>query len=241
MKKPIIGIMMRTDISKDNRSIQYIYDTARSAIIECGGEPLLLCPPKNLDYSKTKFDEYPDFTNEEIKNINFWLDMCDGLFLPGGNKYSKYDCLVFELALKRDLPILGVCLGMQIMSNYKKEFKLEKINSSINHYDTNKKYCHQVKIKKDSLLYKIIDKEQIEVNSYHKIQAFPNNLFDIVAVAPDGVIEAIQMKEKKFVLGVQWHPEKMVEYDKDALKLMNYFINEAIIYKEDKDKKVIRV
>lgn len=241
MKKPIIGIMMRSDKLNDERSIQYIYDTARSSIIKSGGEPLLLCPPKDLDYFKTKWNDFPDFTDSDIESITYWLNMCDGLFLPGGSKYSKYDLLVFDLALKKNMPILGVCLGMQIMSNYKKDFRIEKINSNINHHELDKKYCHKVKIKKNSLLYKIVEKEEIEVNSYHKMQAFENSLFDVVAISEDKVIESLEMRDKNFVLGVQWHPEKMIDYDCYARKIMDYFINEAILYKKNNKAKLVKM
>lgn len=242
MKRPIIGIMMRSDKLDDERSIQYVYDTARSSIIKSGGEPLLLCPPKDLDYFKTKWKDYPNFTDSDIESITYWLDMCDGLFLPGGIKYSKYDLFVFDLALKKDMPILGVCLGMQIMSNYKKEFRIEKIDSNINHHDLSKKYCHKVKIEKNSLLYKIVEKEELNVNSYHKMQAFENPLFNVVARSEDDVVEALEMNGKRFVLGIQWHPEKMIDYDVEARKIMEYFIEEARIYKNVNDKaKLVKI
>lgn len=236
MKKPIIGIMMRSDELDDNRSVQYVYDGVRQAIIRSGGEPLLLCPPKDIDYFKTKWHDFSEISDSDSESINYWLNMCDALFLPGGIKYSKYDLFVLDLALKKNMPILGVCLGMQIMSNYKKDFKIEKINSNIVHCDLEKKYCHKVTIEKNSLLYKILDKTEIKVNSYHKMQAFKNPLFDVVARAEDDVIEALEMREKRFVLGVQWHPEKMIDYDESARKIMNSFIDEARIYKDNNDK-----
>lgn len=242
MKKPIIGIMVRSNKLDDDRSIIYIFDSVRSSIIKSGGEPLLLCPPEELDYFKTSWTDFPDITSSEAEGINYWLNMCDGLFLPGGIKYTKFDAYVLDLAIKKNMPILGVCLGMQLMSNYQKEFKIEEIDSDIDHSRSDLEYCHKISIKKNSLLDKIVSKEELNVNSFHRRQAFDNPLFESISYAPDGVLEAIEMKEKRFVLGVQWHPEAMIGYDQDARKIMEYFIEEAKFYKKSNDKgKIVRL
>ena len=128
---------------------------------------------------------------------------------------------------------------MQMMSCYKEDIQLEKnSDSGINHNQSRTEtYKHKVKILKNSLLYKIIGKEEIEVNSFHNYHVTENHLYNTVAYSEDGLIEAIEYPSNTFNIGVQWHPERMVDYDDSSYKLMTYFIDEAIKYCEEKVKK----
>lgn len=242
MEKPIIGIMMRCSIDSDHKPYQYIYDRVRRSIVQSGGEPLLLCPVGDVDYYPTGWKELPEFSEEEKDSIDFWLSMCDGLFLPGGLKFTKYDKYVVNLAIEKNLPILGVCLGMQILANYNRDNELSLIESTTNHLqDEEDLYCHKVKIESNSLLYRIVQKSELEVNSFHKRTITNNISFKTTAYATDDVIEAIEMPSKDFVLGVQWHPEKMLDYDQDAMKIMYSFIEASRNYKKVKQSEVIGV
>lgn len=242
MKKPIIGIMMRCSTDSNHKSNQYVYDRVRRSIVQSGGEPLLLCPVGDVDYYPTGWNEFPEFSEEEKDSIEFWLSMCDGLFLPGGSKFTKYDKYVVNLAIKKNLPILGVCLGMQILANYNRDNELSLIESTINHLqDEQELYCHKVKIEVDSLLYRIVQKSELEVNSFHKRTTTVNSSFKTTAYAADGIIEAIEMPSKDFVIGVQWHPEKMLDYDQDALNIMHSFIEASKHYKKVKESEVVEV
>ena len=92
--KPIIGILIRSGVNEKDTPLEYIFDSTRRAIIKIGGEPLLLCPPQDIDYYKTKSSEFPELTESEKESINYWLNMLDGLFIPGGDKITKYDYYV---------------------------------------------------------------------------------------------------------------------------------------------------
>ena len=96
MNKPIIGIMMRC-ASFNERNVQYVFESVRKSIIKCNGEPLLICPTKLVDYYNTKWEDFPDFSNEEVESIKYWINMCDGLFLPGGDKFTKFDLIISKL------------------------------------------------------------------------------------------------------------------------------------------------
>ena len=98
---------------------------------------------------------------------------------------------------------------------------IKKLNN-LSHY-TLDKYVHKVNIKKNSKLYEIINKQIINVNSRHKYYVTNTNL-DVVAYSDDNIIEAIEDKNKKFFIGVEWHPESMIEYDILENKLFSYFI-----------------
>ncbi len=135
------------------------------------------------------------------------LSICDGIIMPGGDSVSEFDKKVLEYVIKKDIPYLGICLGMQVMGD-----KLKYVN---NHYLKK----HIVNIKKDTLLYDIYKSNKISVNSRHH-EAVENTKYFISAVSNDNTIEAIEIKNKKFILGVQWHPE-----DLENDSLFNYYIS----------------
>ena len=79
---------------------------------------------------------------------------------------------------------------------------------------------------KNTLLSKIINQDIIDVNSQHRYHITKVNNFKVSAYSEDGLIEAIELPNKKFVMGVQWHPEKMIKYDEYANKIFEKFISE---------------
>ena len=152
--------------------------------------------------------------------------MCDGVIFPGGFKLTKYDRFALDYLNEKDIPVLGICLGMQILSSYKEDLCFTDVEKSdiIHNQETPTGVSHEVTIDKNSKLYSILKKEKIMVNSFHKKKATPNKYYKTVAYAPDDVIEAIELQDKTFSIGVQWHPELMAEYDKNNQELMKYFV-----------------
>lgn len=98
-------------------------------------------------------------------------------------------------------------------------------NTNINHHQREKKYVHNVNIINNTILSNIINKKEIEVNSKHNyhVNAKTVNL-KISAYSEDGLIEAVEYEDKDFVIGVQWHPETMLDYDTYANKIFDEFI-----------------
>ncbi len=158
---------------------------------------------------------------EEFENLKEMLDFCDGIIFPGGAEMSTLDYKLVEYLHKIDKPTLGICLGMQIMAktfNGKDRVKIE----SEKHL-SEEEYVHDIIIKKDSLLYQMIGEEKIKVNSRHRNQV-PYTELDGVAYSEDNVLEAIEDKNKRFFIGVQWHPESILE-DVYSNRFFDYFIN----------------
>ena len=228
--RPIIGIPLRSEKDERGKCIEYIFDMVRRSIIKAGGEVLAISPPQDINYFETKGSEFPELTADEKERIDFWLDLIQGLFIPGGTKFCEYDRYLLDRAIEKNIPVLGVCLGMQLMSCYQMEVKLEEndVNGKIKHeVGLEEKYAHRVKIDKNSKLYEILGKEEIMVNSFHSYHVIENPIYKSVAYSEDGLIEAIEYPSKTFNVGVQWHPEKMYDYDENAKKLIDYFIKEA--------------
>lgn len=156
--------------------------------------------------------------NIEFDKIKKIINDCHGIILSGGNEFHDNDFKLVEYLYKKDIPTLGICLGMQSMGEYfnNKEEILVK-----NHYSKDK-YVHLVRIKKDTLLYQILGKEEIWVNSRHR-SGIPYTSMMINAISQDGIIEGIEDRTKKFFLGVQWHPESL--NDNKSYRLFKYFIS----------------
>lgn len=228
MKKPIIGIPLRYNIKDDGTTFLYMNEQVRLSILKSGGEVLTLTPVQNVDYYKTSNKKFPDLTDIEKERIDSWLSMCDGFFLPGGTKFTEYDRYILDYAIRNDIPVLAVCLSMQMMSTYKNDVVIEENDLKFNHNQNEKyKYAHSVKVNNNSLLYKIIGKEEFLVNSFHKRHIKEPNLYKITAISEDGIVEGIEYPENTFNIGVQWHPEIMFEYDENANKLMKAFVEVA--------------
>lgn len=203
LSKPIIGIVTRLEnnMHKINKSLI-------DNITKCGGLCLGIINEERYSY------EFLDRDKLIIDNI---LKICDGFVIPGGSTESYLDKYIIEYATKNNIPILGICLGMQEMSSF---LDLEEVS---NHNKSNR-YVHKVNIDKNSLLYKIFKKD-IYVNSRHNYKINNLNGYKVVGSCLD-VIEAIERDDNTFNVGVQWHPE-----DIDNEELFDYFINSTIIDK----------
>ena len=152
----------------------------------------------------------------KITNVFKLIELCNGIILPGGDDIADSDLKIIEYLYQKDIPTLGICLGMQEIAVNNKGALIDLNN--LKHYNT----IHNINIKSDSLLFKIIKKNRIQVNSIHKSIVIQTDL-DISAISEDNIVEAIEDKTKKFFLGVQWHPERMEGKESDLL--FDYFIS----------------
>lgn len=224
---PIIGVPLRYEKMESGKAILYMFEFVRRAIQKMGGEVLVLTPVSDIDFIYTSGKDFPSLTSEDKIRINFWLDKCNGLFLPGGSKFTEYDRYILEYAIKNKIPVLGVCLSMQMMSCYNENVALDEIKTNIIHdQKDNDEYRHKIIIDKDSKLYSILGKTELMVNSYHKYCVTENHIYKTVALSEDGIIEAIEYPGETFNIGLQWHPERTIE-DDDSKKIMRSFIEAA--------------
>lgn len=231
--KPIIGILARSQKDNEDCSIFYANNFVVKSIVKCGGIPLLILPNQGINYEDNKPSETIKLTTKNKEDLNDILNRCDGILIPGGYKWYEYDEYICKHAVDNNIPLLGICAGMQILAKVLNNDKINGLDNTIinetyiNHHQTNIKYAHKVRIIKDSLLYRILKKDEIKVNSRHNYHISNELSFLASAYAEDDVIEAVEYKENKFTLGVQWHPESMIEYDEDSKKIIYMFIESA--------------
>lgn len=204
----------------------------RYAVTKMGGIPILILPVDKTKITDEKNDVSYFYNNQEIEDLEKILKLCDGFILPGGDTWYQLDEIVIEYAIKHDKPLLAICLGMQALSkvlNSEKNVAYDntiKNNTSINHYLPDEDYAHEVIIDKNSKLFSIIEEEKIKVNSRHNYHIPPFlNANYISARSKDGLIEAVEIKNKKFIIGVQWHPETIFDKDMNARKIFEAFFN----------------
>ena len=229
--KPIIGVVSRSS-KNDERSVFYVYGSVIRSIVECGGIPILIVPPHNVDYEEKEPKNIERLTEENKQDIEEQIKLCNGILMPGGNKWYEFDEYICKYAIDNNIPLLGICMGMQLLAK-KLNNSIEGLdntilnNTNINHSIKDLDYVHSVKILKDTVLYNIIGKEEINVNSRHNYHVPDELKFLQSAYSKDNIIEAVEYKENNFTLGVQWHPETMISYDADAKKIIQAFIDKC--------------
>ena len=203
-------------------------------IVEAGGTPVIIPPVSDK------------------ASILSTLDRIDALLLSGGADYNPLyageepcaklgginaerdlpELLIAQLAYNRQMPILGICRGIQTLAmalggHVKQD--ISDIQTIKHSQDADRSQAtHSVSIAIDSTLYNIYKEETLFVNSFHH-QAVDDAgaHFRTVAKSADGMIEAIESTDFKSVIGVQWHPECL---GKDGLPLFQWLVNEAAIY-----------
>ncbi len=168
-------------------------------------------------YDKVDIIIIPFKENETYLNKLDLINLVDGVILPGGDDIYDFEIGLVKYLYEKNIPTLGICLGMQTIG-VSMNGELGKLNNS--KHKSKNEYVHDIKIDKKSLLYKILMKKEIKVNSRHQDYLIHTNL--TIGAKFKNIIEEIEDKDKRFFIGVQWHPENLNDDNSD--KLFNYFI-----------------
>lgn len=175
------------------------------------------------------------------------LENIDGLLLTGGGDHNPLwageepqkelhginatrdlpELLITRLAFNRQIPMFGICRGMQTLAFALGGRVAQDINATLKHSQEADKSepTHSVILSPESMIRDIYGTEQIFVNSFHH-QAISDTgpHFKATASSPDGIIEAMESTEHKSILGVQWHPEWLGD---EGQKLFKWLVNRA--------------
>lgn len=225
MKNIIIGIVSKhvnADL-KELRIRTHIIAEVKQAIFDNGGIAIgILSPNDNILFFGDKWEDKIELLDKE--NIINQIKLCDGIILQGGDQNELFETFIAKYCYDNDIPILGICAGQNSIVRALGG-SIKKISNPEKHFRLNEMYVHSIKIDKTSKFYKIINKENIMVNSRHERTADETPLLDKVAFCEDGYPDVVEAKNKKFYIGVRFHPESMYKEDSNMKKLFEEFIN----------------
>lgn len=228
--KPVIGLSPLWDGEKGS---YWMLPGYMKLLEDCGALPLML----------------PLTTDQTL--LRQCMELCDGLLLTGGHDVSpklygaevsphcgevceardEMDRFLLIAGIGADMPVLGICRGLQLMNaalggTLWQDLPAER-ESTVEHHMTPpyNRSVHQVDILPDTPLRDLFGVERIGVNSYHH-QAVkePAAALKAMAVSEDGLIEGMYLPEKRFIWGVQWHPEFAYETDENCKKIAEAFV-----------------
>lgn len=217
------------------------------SVLKAGGTPLVIPPFEDRD---------------ALVNV---LDHIDGLLLSGGGdlnplfvgeepvpqlhsvnyKRDLAELLLIKLAYDRQIPILGICRGIQLLAvalggSVYQDIHMQCPTAPLGHdQQLDRRYAsHTVQATAGSTILKdLMGERPFPVNSFHhQAVKTPGPCLKVSATSPDGLIEAVESSEYKSVLGVQWHPECFIlRQDESMMPLFKWFVGEAASFGEARD------
>lgn len=232
--RPLIGMLVEID----NELSAKVLNTYVHAIERTGGIPI---PFPYVDEDET---------------VDRLIDSCDGFLFTGGvdidpvrygeeaGEYigdiqrhrDEFEFNVFQRVIKTSKPILAICRGAQLVNvalggTLYQDIPSE-VQTKISHRQSEPKFSfsHDVRIMPDTPLYEMMGTEQIHANSFHHqaIKALGKGL-EVMAIAEDGIIEAVYLPGERYVRAYQWHPERLVDADTHNRMIFEDFIHACMI------------
>ena len=226
--KAVIGVTPCMDTATGRFFISRAYV---NAIYKNGGIPFVLSPVHK-------------------RELPLILDRLNGILLTGGGDINPlllgeepcknmgeistlrdvFEIHLTRLAFRENVPILGICRGMQVMAAAAGGKIIQDIDSPLCHMQKSPRYIktHTVYIKKGTLLSSICREKSVSVNSFHHQAVLEcGKNFRPCGFSADGMIEAMENKRHAFALGVQWHPENLYNKNKCQQNIFTTFITKA--------------
>ena len=230
MKKPIIGIIGKVQPQYGEDIWHRIdeVDEIRYLIVKNGGIAITLLPTEaTLKFNDNDIKDDSVLSDEEKNQLYRQIDLCDGFVLQGGLYSSNYEIEMAKRIIELDKPLIGICAGFNNILRAIGTDVIEDKTKSHDIYDKN--YRHEISIINDTKLYDLINKNKYDVNSIHTMIAPKENVegyANISSLSYDGLVESFELNNKKFVIGIKWHPELMLE-DEFPDKLFEEFISKC--------------
>ena len=133
-------------------------------------------------------------------------------------------------AIEKDLPILAICRGLQLLNVYHGGTLTQHLGSLRHDVESEDKGApaHEVQIDAGTALAKALGRTRVRVNSRHHqaVAHFGAGLVVSARDPADGTVEGMERADKRFVVGVQWHPEDQVSKQPEQLRLFQYFVEQ---------------
>jgi len=231
VKRPLIGVTI--GYSSRDHEIFTLRDDYVRAVEKAGGLPVVLAPGRPEDAADL-------------------LDSVDGLLLTGGadvdpSLYGEerhqtvtrviperdaFEIALCREALRKDQALLAICRGQQVLNVATGGTLIQDIPSQVSgagdHDPETERWetVHQVRILPRTRLREILERETIDVNSFHHqaVRGLGQGLVVSATSAADGVIEGIEMPGRRLAVGVQWHPEAFWDQPQDFQPLFEALV-----------------
>jgi len=242
--RPLIGVVP-SRISDEATDSYQIRTVNLAAITQNGGTPLI------LPYT------------EDPATAGRYLSLVSGLYFTGGcdiqpalfgetaiptlgalcPSRDDFEILLYQKAAGLDMPVLGICRGVQIMNVAAGGSLYQDLGAQLPGAMAHSRKgvsralpSHSIRVDPDSLLYALVRSETLAVNSFHH-EAIKTTApgYRATAWAPDGVIEGIESTDRTFRIGVQWHPEDMLQSAPVFAELYKAFIAAAAGYSRQRN------
>ena len=231
--KPVIGVMPLWDEKRDSI---WMLPGYMDGIRQADGIPVI----------------FP-FTEDE-EELRQLMGLCDGFLFTGGDdvspglyhekpleglvecceKRDRMEALVLRRAAAADMPVLGICRGIQLVNavfggTLYQDLPTQHPSGTNHHasppYDAP---AHDAAVVPGSPLWECLKTDTLSVNSYHHqavTKVAPG--LAVMASAPDGIVEAVYMPGRRFLWAVQWHPEFSFRTDENSRKIFRAFTDAA--------------
>lgn len=229
-KRPVIGITGNYDDLTCKLGRGYY-----QSVVAAGGVPVVIPPVADKHVIVNTLEHIDALILSGGGDINpLWAGEEPSPKLHGINQERDLpELLIARLAYNRQIPMLGICRGIQTLATAFGGKVAQDISdvATIKHsQDADRSEpTHSVIIDEDSSLFDIYKSTKVMVNSFHhQAVAEAGDKFRVIAKSPDGIIEAMESSEFKSILGVQWHPECLEE----GLPLFQWLVNEAKSFRE---------
>ena len=213
--KPVIGVFP----SIKNDGTFWLYESYTDAVTSFGGTPLVI----------------PIFSEQNTDSLHSLMDLCDGFLFTGGGdfepslynesripecgpsiiKRDEFELLAFSYAMSTGKPILGICRGCQLINIALGGTLCQDIPSSypsaLRHTSESieNPTFHEIDIPSKSPILKLAGAPRVKINSFHHQCA--DKLGDglcVLATSTDGIPEGVYLNGERYLIGVQWHPER---------------------------------
>ena len=229
-KRPVIGITGNYEDLTCKLGRGYY-----QSVVEAGGVPVVIPPVADKHVIINTLEHIDALILSGGGDINpLWAGEEPSPRLHGINQERDLpELLIARLAYNRQIPMLGICRGIQTLATAfggKVSQDICDVATVKHSQDADRSEAtHSVTIEQDSTLFNIYKEDKLMVNSFHhQAVAEAGDKFRVVAKSADGIVEAMESAEFKSILGVQWHPECLEE----GLSLFQWLVDEAKSYRE---------
>ncbi|MEW6671301.1 MAG: gamma-glutamyl-gamma-aminobutyrate hydrolase family protein [Thermodesulfobacteriota bacterium] len=250
MQPPVIGLNMDYTCypkypagDPQFRDCYDIYAPYVDMVAAAGGIPLPIPPVGNVQLLEEYLERVDGFvfTGGEDYPPEFYGEKPQPHLQPAHPRRCQADIHLARWVLASDMPVLGICGGLQLI-NIALGGKLIQHLDSVNTHKAasfTKDASHAVTLIGGTTLSAVFKTGRLRVNSAHHQAVHPDHIgtgLRVAALAPDGVIEALETVGKRFLVGVQWHPERMAEAEQG--RLIFYALISACIRKAGASRKI---